>query len=135
LRTEILIAERLRNWPRSFLRALVELQGPSKPWRLTIYPNLAELYRRRVMDLEKLLVDPELGSEAMDLIRSMITANQSGATRGRRGRAPRVCRRPRPHSAPVQREQHAKHRSEWLRRRDWFEFGCGDLKPPILAAD
>jgi hypothetical protein len=35
-----------------------------KLWRLTIHPNLAELYRRRVMDLEKPLVDPELGSEA-----------------------------------------------------------------------
>jgi hypothetical protein len=38
-----------------------------------IHPNLAELYRRRVADLEQLLLDPELGSEAMDLIRSMIT--------------------------------------------------------------
>ena len=38
-----------------------------------IHPNLAELYRRRVADLEQLLADPELGSEAMDLIRSMIT--------------------------------------------------------------
>ena len=35
--------------------------------------NLAELYRRRVAELEQLLVDPELGSGAMDLIRSMIT--------------------------------------------------------------
>ena len=38
-----------------------------------IHPNLAELYRRRVADLEKLLADPKLGSEAMDLIRSMIS--------------------------------------------------------------
>ena len=43
------------------------------PPAIAIHPNLAELYRRRVADLEKLLLDPELGSEAMDLIRSMIT--------------------------------------------------------------
>ena len=43
------------------------------PRPVMIHPNLAELYRRRVADLEKLLTDPELGSEAMDLIRSMIT--------------------------------------------------------------
>src|SRR5688572_10296602 len=43
------------------------------PQAVMIHPKLAELYRRRVADLEKLLVDPELGSEAMDLIRSMIT--------------------------------------------------------------
>jgi hypothetical protein len=43
------------------------------PQPVMIHPNLAELYRRRVADLEQLLVDPELGSEAMDLIRSMIT--------------------------------------------------------------
>jgi hypothetical protein len=43
------------------------------PMPVMIHPNLAELYRRRVADLEQLLFDPELGSEAMDLIRSMIT--------------------------------------------------------------
>ena len=50
---------------------------PRTPWSLRrpspIHPNVAALYRRRVADLEKLLADPELGSEAMDLIRSMIT--------------------------------------------------------------
>ena len=40
---------------------------------VVVHPNLAKLYRRRVTDLEKLLADPELGSEAMDLIRSVIT--------------------------------------------------------------
>jgi Recombinase zinc beta ribbon domain len=43
------------------------------PSPIVVHPNLAELYRRRVADLEQLLLDPELGSEAMDLIRSMIT--------------------------------------------------------------
>jgi site-specific DNA recombinase len=43
------------------------------PAPVMVHPNLAELYRRRVADLEQLLADPELGSEAMDLIRSMIT--------------------------------------------------------------
>ena len=43
------------------------------PQPVMIHPNLAELYRRRVAGLEQLPVDPELGSEAMDLIRSMIT--------------------------------------------------------------
>jgi len=43
------------------------------PQPVMVHPNLAELYRRRVADLEKLLTDPELGAEAMDLIRSMIT--------------------------------------------------------------
>ena len=43
------------------------------PQPVMIHPNLAELYRRRVADLERVLLDPELGSEAMDLIRSMIT--------------------------------------------------------------
>jgi site-specific DNA recombinase len=48
-------------------------EATEAPPAIVIHPNLAELYRRRVADLEKLLVDPELGSEAMDLIRSMIT--------------------------------------------------------------
>jgi len=38
-----------------------------------IHPNLAELWRRRVAELEQLPADPEPGTEAMDLIRSIIT--------------------------------------------------------------
>lgn len=34
------------------------------PAPVLVHPNLAELYRRRVADLEQLLADPELGSEA-----------------------------------------------------------------------
>lgn len=37
-----------------------------------IHPNLAEAYRRRVAELERLLEDPELRDEAMEAIRSMI---------------------------------------------------------------
>jgi hypothetical protein len=50
-----------------------------------VHPNLAELYRRRVMDLEKLLADPELGSEAMELIRSMITEIKVAPRKGAEG--------------------------------------------------
>ncbi len=35
---------------------------------------MAEFYRRRVTELEQLLADSELGTEAMNHIRSMITA-------------------------------------------------------------
>jgi DNA invertase Pin-like site-specific DNA recombinase len=48
-------------------------EAVENPSPVMVHPNLAELYRRRVGELEQLLVDPELGSEAMDLIRSMIT--------------------------------------------------------------
>jgi DNA invertase Pin-like site-specific DNA recombinase len=45
--------------------------APSPP-AIAVHPNLAEVYRKRVGDLEALLVDPELRDEAMELIRSMI---------------------------------------------------------------
>jgi hypothetical protein len=43
------------------------------PAPVSVHPNLAELYRRKVQELETLLADVELGAEAMNLIRSMIT--------------------------------------------------------------
>ena len=39
---------------------------------VSVHPNLAEAYRRRVSELESLLEDPELRDEAMEAIRSMI---------------------------------------------------------------
>jgi site-specific DNA recombinase len=56
---------------RNALQRLSEAAEAPSP--VVVHPNLAELYRRRVAELEQLLLDPELGSEAMDLIRSMIT--------------------------------------------------------------
>ena len=39
---------------------------------IAVHPNLAELYRKRVSNLEILLQDPHLHDQAMELIRSMI---------------------------------------------------------------
>lgn len=55
---------------RQALQRTHETAEASAP--VMVHPNLAELYRRRVADLERLLADPELGREAMELIRSMI---------------------------------------------------------------
>jgi site-specific DNA recombinase len=55
---------------RNALQRLSE--SAEAPAPVVVHPNLADLYRRRVAELEELLADPELGSEAMDLIRSMI---------------------------------------------------------------
>jgi site-specific DNA recombinase len=56
---------------RNALQRLSEAAEAPSP--VVVHPNLAELYRRRVAELEQLLADPELGSEAMDLIRAMVT--------------------------------------------------------------
>ena len=52
---------------------LQKAKNAKKPAPVSVHPNLSELYRRRVSELETLLVDPELRDEAMTLIRSMIT--------------------------------------------------------------
>ena len=39
---------------------------------VTVHPNLAESYRKRVSNVEILLQDPHLRDKAMELIRSMI---------------------------------------------------------------
>jgi hypothetical protein len=48
---------------------LAEAAGPTP---VSVHPNLAEAYRRRVSALEKLLDDAELRDEAIEAIRSMI---------------------------------------------------------------
>ena len=40
---------------------------------VALHPNLPALYRRKVEELEAVLADPELGPEAMEAIRPMIT--------------------------------------------------------------
>jgi DNA invertase Pin-like site-specific DNA recombinase len=52
---------------------LTAAEPAAVPRPVAVHPNLAELYRRKVGELEQLLADPALGMEAMDLIRSMIT--------------------------------------------------------------
>jgi hypothetical protein len=39
-----------------------------------LHPNLAELYRQKVAQLEQALADPEEGTQAMEMIRSLIDA-------------------------------------------------------------
>jgi hypothetical protein len=39
-----------------------------------MHPNLAELYRPKVAQLEETLADPEGGAQAMEMIRSLIDA-------------------------------------------------------------
>jgi site-specific DNA recombinase len=53
-------------------RLLVEQKDTPTLPAISVHPNLAELYRKRVQDLENLLVDPDARDEAMELIRSMI---------------------------------------------------------------
>lgn len=45
--------------------------SPALP-TISVHPNMAELYRKRVEQLESLLSDPAQRDEAMELIRSMI---------------------------------------------------------------
>ena len=59
----------LENEKRSLTARLSEAAGPTP---VSVHPNLAEAYRRRVNELESLLQDPELRDEAMEAIRSMI---------------------------------------------------------------
>ncbi len=54
---------------RSLAARVSETTGPAA---VSVHPNLAEAYRRRVAELESLLEDPELRDEAMEAIRSMI---------------------------------------------------------------
>jgi site-specific DNA recombinase len=51
---------------------VAEQEASVAPPSITLHPNLPELYRRKVAELERLLGDPALGDEAMTLIRSMI---------------------------------------------------------------
>lgn len=45
--------------------------SPTLP-TISVHPNMAELYRKRVEQLEALLTDPAQCDEAMELFRSMI---------------------------------------------------------------
>ena len=56
---------------RERLLAGGEEEPPCAP-EILLHPSLAELYRRRVEELEQVVADAEAGPEAMELIRSMI---------------------------------------------------------------
>lgn len=47
------------------------LAGPA-PAPTRLHPNLAELYRRKVFELEAALADPEFGDEALSILRPLI---------------------------------------------------------------
>ncbi|WP_247881348.1 recombinase family protein [Skermanella sp. TT6] len=48
------------------------LADTDAPFPISLHPNLPALYRRKVEDLEKLLIDPELAAEAMQAIAALI---------------------------------------------------------------
>jgi site-specific DNA recombinase len=54
---------------KAVLVAEVQKQAPT-PVRL--HPNLSELYRQKVADLHLALADPQIGPEALSLLRSLI---------------------------------------------------------------
>jgi len=54
---------------KAMLAAEVQKQAPT-PVRL--HPNLSELYRQKVADLHLALADPQIGPEALSLLRSLI---------------------------------------------------------------
>ncbi len=97
---------------------------------ILVHPNLAEVYRRRVANLESLLEDPELWDEAMEAIRSMIET---------------IVVTPRA-SHGVSLELHGDLRGIWrcVRRTRkprlggdgvFRIFGCGGSKPPLPNTD
>jgi hypothetical protein len=43
-----------------------------RPRRVRLHPNLAELFRQKVTELHTALADPELHSEALEIIRGLI---------------------------------------------------------------
>ena len=52
--------------------ALLKLKNSAEPAGPAIHPNLAQLYRDKVLRLEEELCDPELAAEAKSVLRSMI---------------------------------------------------------------
>jgi site-specific DNA recombinase len=42
------------------------------PTSVRLHPNLSELYRQKVADLHLALADPQIGLEALSLLRSLI---------------------------------------------------------------
>ena len=54
-------------------RLVAELAAKADTPPVALHPNLPALYRKKVEELEAVLADAELGAEAMEAIRSMIT--------------------------------------------------------------
>ena len=54
-------------------RLVAELAAKPDAAPVALHPNLPVLYRKKVEELEAVLADPELGAEAMEAIRAMIT--------------------------------------------------------------
>jgi site-specific DNA recombinase len=67
VREELTTLERLKD------SLLVELAAPAKDDKPLIHPKLAEVYRERVRHLEMLLTDDQLGPEAVEAIRSLVS--------------------------------------------------------------
>ena len=61
-----------------------ELAAEDEPPAVDIHPNVAELYRRKVTELQSLLADEATRAEAMDAIRSLVERIEvhAGAKRG-----------------------------------------------------
>ena len=65
--------ERLGALEAEKARLVAELAAKADIPPVALHPNLPALYRKKVEELEAVLADAELGAEAMEAIRSMIT--------------------------------------------------------------
>ena len=65
--------ERMTALEAEKAQLVTDLAVKPDPTPIALHPNLPLLYRKKVEELEAVLADPELGPEAMDAIRSMIT--------------------------------------------------------------
>ena len=65
--------ERLGALEAEKARSVAELAAKTDAPPVALHPNLPALYRKKVEELEAVLADAELGAEAMEAIRAMIT--------------------------------------------------------------
>lgn len=110
---------------------LMARQGPAPALsKISVHPNLAVVYRRKVEELESLLVDEERRDEAMELIRSMIDSITL-SPRGRGSRPRRTAaRRSRPDAGVVRGRLRTNESPRCFRARGLVAFsGCGDTQP------
>ncbi|MFC5084885.1 recombinase zinc beta ribbon domain-containing protein [Microvirga arabica] len=121
--------------------------NPSLP-NVSVHPNLAALYRRKVEELESLLEDAEHKDEAMELIRSLIerielSPREEGGLQavlhGDLARILVLCSAGAEEAKPTRavavagskrKEAPAGFHLRGLCLFHCCRFGCGDLKPP-----
>jgi hypothetical protein len=116
---------KLDELERSKARLQSEIEGAPAP-SIRLHPNLAELYRKKVVTLQDALVDPVMKTEALEILRSLInrvsvSAGETGFTRTRRG--------DRQHGAALRRRGKPTKRA----LSEFGKGGCGGPKPPTVS--